>query len=266
MGLLDEWGDVLIEEGLREAADTFFGARKALEDDLAIFTQRVSLLATQTEKIENWRVGLRCFFGSTQITHDLFSALGVCVTGTCPLCASACHVCFNRPRSLTRKASFAKTIWAVYTHLAELIGTYMHGTYSPDPNTPGRMLLSVNLTQVQKMCQELNQRIAVLNKSNRPSESLGFARRLDQDRVMKERITGGGSESWRLDADLSFAPLNCDDLGLPVYPDLPVDTKARTTLTRFCHAFYIQHQKHADAMLAEIQNPDNKRVCTLLRQ
>ncbi|GAB1410645.1 hypothetical protein MASR1M90_17990 [Desulfovibrionales bacterium] len=266
MGLLDEWGDALVEEGLREAADTFFGARKALEDDIALFQDRVGLLKKKSAEIENWRAGLHCLFGAVHEVRELLSALGVPSTAELHPCSPACHICFTWPRSLTRKASFAKTVWIVYARLAELISDYTHGTYSPDPTTPGRMLLSVNLTQIHRTCAQLNERIATLNKSNRPSESLGFARRMDQARVAKERIAGGGGETWRLDADLSFPLLDCTALDLPVYSDLPVDSAARETLDRVSRAFYVRHREEANAVLAELHNSRTNRMCTLLRQ
>ena len=41
MSRLDRYTESLVEEGLKDAAETFFGARKGLEDEIALFETRV---------------------------------------------------------------------------------------------------------------------------------------------------------------------------------------------------------------------------------
>jgi len=77
MGLLDEWGNALVEEGLREAADTFFGARTALEEEIAFFESQVAKLKGQVENIRSWFAGLNCLLGSEADTRFLFDSLHV---------------------------------------------------------------------------------------------------------------------------------------------------------------------------------------------
>ncbi len=263
MGLLDQWGNALVEEGLREAADTFFGIRKALDDDITFFEQRVAILRELAPEIDGWLAGLHCLLGSTEETRKLFAALGVRVPDDKIFDLHACSLHFRRPRSLTRKGLFTKTVWEVYAHLADLISRYTHGVYTPDPTMPGRMLLSVNLDQILNLCAELNRRIMAINERNRPSESLGFAKRLDQARIAQESATGGGGETWTLDAALSFAVLDCDKLGLSTYPDLPTDANARDIVEAYCRNVYASRRAHADAMLTEVQDPHDKHSCEL---
>ena len=265
MGLLDEWGDALVEEGLREAAETFFGARKALDDDIALFESRVGKLKTQAEQIRSWFAGLNCLLGSEENSRYLFESLGVHLEDESLFTHQLCSLQFRRPRSFTRKGLFIKTVWEVYEPLARLIEAYMHGSTYTDPLQPGRILIAPHHDQMRKHCGEINRRIRAINESNRPSESLAFAKRMDQAQVEKESITGGGGQAWNLDRELAFASLVFESYGLPAFPDLPLDSKARSALETCCARIFNRQRDHVDAILDEVFNPEDKKICVLDR-
>lgn len=265
MGLLDEWGDALVEEGLREAADTFFGARKAVDEEIAYFESRVATLRAQAEDIRAWFAGLNCLLGSEGNSRSFFTALGVALPDEDLYHHTVCSLQFRRPRSFTRKGLFAKTVWEVYESLARMIEKYMHGAPYTDPLQPGRVLISIHHEQLRRLCAEINSRIAALNESNRPSESLAFAKRMDQVQIQKESITGGGGQAWCLDRDLAFTPLVFDHYELPIFPDLPMDNKARAALEACCAQIFSRERSHVDTVLDEIFDPTDKKVCILER-
>lgn len=266
MGLLDEWGDALVEEGLREAADTFFGTRKALDDEIDFFKTRVAKLWTMAQEIRAWFAGLNCLLGSEANTRDLFDTLGVRLTDSDLYAVRVCSLQFRRPRGFTRKGLYAKTVWEVYEPLARMIEAYMHGVHYQDPRQPGRMLVSVNHSQLVRHCADINERIRTINESNRPSESLGFARRLNQAERDRENITGGGGPTWNLDQDMAFVLLDFGAFELPVFPDLPVDDTARKMLQECCGRIFSLQREHVDAVFDEVFSPENKKVCLLERK
>jgi hypothetical protein len=265
MGLLDEWGDALVEEGLREAADTFFGARTALDDELAFFESRAAKLRPLAEDIRSWFAGLNCLLGSQSNTRLLFDSLGVTLDDPDLYTLQACSLQFRRPRSFTRKGLFAKTVWEIYEPLARMIESYMHGTPYTDPLHPGRVMISVNYDQLRKLGDEINVRIQEVNESNRPSESLGFAKRMDQTQVFKESVTGGGGQAWTLDRDMAYAPLKFESYELPAFPDLPLDSPARSALEECCAKIFARQREHVDSILDEVFDPQDKTVCILDR-
>lgn len=266
MGLLDEWGDALVEEGLREAADTFFGARKALDDDIAYFEEQAAKLGARVGEIRSWFAGLNCLLGSAEGSRLLFDALGVTLEDPALYSLKVCSLQFRRPRSFTRKGLFAKTVWEVYEPLARNVEAYMHGTPYTDPLYPGRVMISVNYNQLHKLCAEINQRIKNVNESNRPSESLAFAKKMDQALVQKESLTGGGGQAWTLDRDMAFKPLDFDTFGLPSFPDLPLDEKARVKVKECCNRIFEMRRDHVDGVMDEVFSPEDKRFCVLSRE
>ncbi|MGE4440633.1 MAG: hypothetical protein AB7D27_03995 [Desulfomicrobium sp.] len=265
MGLLDEWGNALVEEGLREAADTFFGARTALDEQIATFESRAAKLGRRAEEIRSWFAGLNCLLGSESNTRLLFDSLGVILDDPALYTFQACSLQFRRPRSFTRKGLFAKTVWEIYEPLARLIESYMHGTPYTDPLHPGRVMISVNHDQLRRHCDEINARIQEVNESNRPSESLAFAKRMDQTQVHKESVTGGGGQTWTLDQDLAYPPLVFENYALPSFPDLPLDSASRSVLEECCAKIFARQREHVDAILDEVFDPDDKTICVLDR-
>jgi len=265
MGLLDEWGDALVEEGLREAADTFFGARTALEEEIAFFESQVARLKGQVEDIRSWFAGLNCLLGSEEETRFFFDSLHVTLDDPTLYVHKVCSLQFRRPRSFTRKGLFAKTVWEIYEPLARMIESYMHGTPYSDPMHPGRVMITANHDHLRKFCDEINTRVKSVNESNRPSESLAFAKRMDQTQVFKESLTGGGGQTWTLDRDLAYAPLVFEDYDLPAFPDMPLDAKARATLEECCAKIFSRRREHVDAILDEVFDPEDKTICVLDR-
>ena len=107
MGLLDEWGDALVEEGLKEAADNFFGARKALDADIAWFEEQAAKLRGSAAEIRSWFAGLNCLLGYEAASRMLFDALDVTMDDPSLYVHQVCSLQFCRPRSFTRKGLFA---------------------------------------------------------------------------------------------------------------------------------------------------------------
>lgn len=265
MGRLDEWGTALVEEGLREAADTFFGTRKALDDEIDVFKARVARLADKALGIHSWFAGLNCLLGSQENSRAFFGALGVSLVDQSLYAVRQCSLQFRRPRGFTRKSLYTKAVWEVYVALADLVHEYMHGTTYQDPKQPGRMLVSVHYTQLLRRCADLNEHIARVNESLRPSDSLGFARRMNLAERDRENITGGG-HTWSLDQDLAFLPLDFTSFGLPSFPDLPTNAQAREVLRTFCAQIFSWNRGHIDQIIGEILGPQDKQICILERK
>jgi len=265
MGIMDEWADALVEEGLREAAGTFFGARKALDDEITIFEKRVQDLSRSAGEVRAWFAGLNCLLGTAENSHSFFDALDVDLEDESLYTTQICSLQFKRPHSFTRKSLFAKTVLEVYEPLVRMIETYMHGAHYPDPVQPGRMLVSLHYEQVRAHCAAINARIVRINETNRPSESLGFVKRMDQGMLQKESLTGGGGQVWTLDSQMAFKPLDFAAYALPIFPDLPSTEKAAKQIKDVCAGIYEQQRLHVDAVFDEIFSPDNKKICLIHR-
>lgn len=265
MGLLDEWGDALVEEGLREAADTFFGARRRLEEEITLFESRVAQLREQAREVRSWFAGLGCVLGGEANMRLFFDTIGVSITDTSLYALQVCSLQFKRPHSFTRRRLFTKTVWEVYEPLAYEVEKYMHGVHYTDAGHPGRVFVTVHYDQIVRHCAELNELIRKVNEYNRPSETLGFAKRMDQSMVRKEEITGGGGQVWALDDELAYPALDCAAYELPIFPELPTDGRTKDTVAQCCATIFERERAHVEAILDEVFSPADKKFCILQR-
>lgn len=251
MGIMEEWGDALVQETLREAADMFFGVRREAEDEIALFLSRVADLRLQAEKIHPWRAALSALLGpagSSEFADMLSAPMPVSTV------SEEARPPLLRLRGFTRKGLFVKTAWHIYTVLSGMIDTYMHGAPCTDPSRPGHTLTTIHYEQLQRHCAALNERIARVNESNRPSESLAFAKRMDQNLMQKESITGGGEGSTSLDGELAFSAVDFDACGLPFFPDLPTDGAAKKRFRNLCATIFTRDPSRAKDALAKLMS------------
>lgn len=65
---------------------------------------------------------------------------------------------------------------------------------------------------------------------------------------------------------MAFPPLDFDAFDLPVFPDLPVDDKARQALQECCGRIFSTQRDHVDAVFDEVFSPENKKICVLERR
>lgn len=252
MSIMDEWGDALVDETLHEAADTFFGARKEVEDEISLFTSRVADLRAQAEKIRPWSAGLFFLLGSEE-GQKLMDTLRITLPEE--YFSGGDRPSLPRLRSFTRKGLFVKTAWQVYTSLAGEISAYLHGAFYADPLYPGHKLKTVHYLQLKRHCEAINEHIARVNESNRPSASLAFAKRMDQELIRKEIATGGGVGTASLDEDLAFTPLDFDQYGLPFFSDFPVDGATEKLVKDYCARIYAEDPQRANRAQEELTRP-----------
>ena len=76
-------------------------------------------------------------------------------------------------------------------------------------------------------------------------ESLGFAKRMNQNQVHKESVTGGGEGTVSLDEDLAFSPIEFEACGLPFFPDLPVDGATEKQFRDLCAGVFAREPERA---------------------
>jgi hypothetical protein len=227
MGRMEEWAEGLRYESLRQAADTFFGARKAVERDRALLTQWAHKLHAVSRRLETWTAALNCVLGTPENSRMLLQRLGMALPEERLYELQACLVQVARPRSFTRQGLYCKIVWAVYEHWADALEEYHHGRPYTDPTLPGRKLHTPGYQQVVSLCAELNARIEHTNTAYRPSESLEFVRRLDPAAQDKASVLGCGTELCSLDASLALPLVDLTSFGLVPWPQPPAEEVAR---------------------------------------
>lgn len=219
------------EETISEMATSFFGARKEVEDLLERIDALTAELRSQAGGVqariravnallpENGRAG---FYRAVGVDPQPFLDLPDGPVAEPPKGGFA----------LTASGRYAAQGLAAYQALFEALEMYLHGEYTPDPDSPGHMRLSPNLDLLKRLVKSVNQRIQDVNQT--PSHVLGYLRKLNVAETSKEKYTGAtlGDFADRADASLAYTPVDPAGLGLPEWPDLPLLKNVRAPLSK----------------------------------
>jgi len=247
-GLADE----LMEETLSEAAGTFFGRRKRLEEEIELLQNKIETLKQMEAEVLMRAGDLHYLLLEGRAADDFYKALdvdaGVFVEAVDPA------VRFGRIRkqkALTTAGRYAKTVAEAYERLREAAHIYMHGSYVEDKE--GRKRLTLNYGQIRDWCGELNKQIEKINAEASPSEVLAYVKKLDVDATEKAKITGAGSSyDESLDHEMAFDVLDCTGIDLTVAPDLPEVGKAQPGIKAFCKGLAASHKDEVEALMDSV--------------
>jgi hypothetical protein len=245
--------DALETEVLSEMAETFFGARKALEDltdDLMLCVESLRVLSS---KVFARVLFLRSLLLGEPGEAAFFAALGL--PPQFPMVQAEPGVRVWKPDSLPfaflPSSRFAEAVLLAYGEIFHACEVYMVGEYEDDPEQKGRKRMSMNYAQVESRCHQLNTRIDKLNADMAPSSVLQYARNISAaDQAGQGSITNAlGAES--LDKGLLFVPVDCYALGLWRAPSLPAPQVCEGKVRAFAKTFYAAHEEQARRVLKE---------------
>ena len=253
---LEGFVDSLAAEGLEEAADNFFGRRKALETDMDHFRQQAEKLrdmgrsaCTALESLHFVLIqgqGVDLFYERLEL--DPPDDRDVSHSGRWTLQQEV-----TLPWALGRKWRYVRLVKKVYQAAQKKIHAYLHGMHYDDPDVPGRKVQSLNLEQLRQRFEKLNAQVENLNQHYRPEDVLLFAKRMDVERAEAEESMGAGGE-YTLRGDLAFTPLDWDLLSLPDLPDLPELWKIEKLLVALCRELYDTHPDEAGQVLQTVRS------------
>lgn len=248
MKKIDQFSDTLTEETLKEAADTFFGKRKEVEEDLELLHKQARELQRQAADIEGLLSGMNYILAKGRASKAFWAGLGHdALSEYLPRWQNEVLL----PRAWTRKGRFFSLMHKLYSQVSEKIEVYVHGRYIDDPEIKGRKKLTSNLTTLKNHANKLNETIQKVNACQSPDEVMAFARRLDVETSDKKQFTGSGL-IYDYDRDLCLPPLEMDSLGVKEYPELPADKQAMNRLEQTSREVYARFRQEIDPVLDEI--------------
>jgi hypothetical protein len=246
--------DALESEVLTEMAETFFGARKALEDLLEDFQLHVEDIRAREAQVFSRIFYLRSLLLGPEGEAALFAALG---TGSLfPVSkdhsGSRTWHPSSLPFALFPGTRFVKAVLQAYAEVCHACEVYRVGEYEDDPDNRRRKRLAPNYQQLERLCAHLNQRIEKLNTEMTPSSVLQFARSISSPEQPGQGAleTSLGAES--LDKGLMFQKIDFKALGLWRAPALPPVEASEKTISRFCASYYEQHGPQIKKVLADL--------------
>lgn len=248
---IQNFAEALVEEGLSEAAGTFFGKRKRLEDQILMFEEKCKELRIIGEQVIVWGHALSFLFPEEDSVADFYTAIGVDPSEARPLVGSCWKVEFILPRALFAKARYRKTVYKIYCRLYEAWDIYEHGRYYDDPSRPGGKKQTINLHAMRDWAKNLDDTITTVNRDNQASQILQFAKQFRLGENERERIAGADLH-YTLDDDLAFPPIDLDACDFLLFPQLPAPESVKGPLVAFCNKLYATHKETIKKIMDEV--------------
>lgn len=251
----EEMVSALQEEVLNEMAETFFSARKAVDEEIELFRTRGEELRRNGRRAlrrAGWLVEVLTGPDmAAQLWRDLevpgaFMRLVADGTGDTPHCAP--------PFAWTRGGRYEKLLLDAYEATWRAFDEYLHGVPTPTPGRPGTVR-GLGYRRYRQWAAEINHMVDKVNGNHAPSGVPGVARALDVAGREKVKVADSGMSGYTgvLDAALALSRLDEKLPGLPDLPLLPPPDVAARIVRVLARRVWRERRERAVEVLARAQ-------------
>jgi hypothetical protein len=247
----------LLDEMLTEVAETFFGARKEVDDMRTLLDEHLQGLRAKESAIRRQLAFLAYLLVDPPTTADFFRMLEVEAEplGALP-CAAADAPAEPLPFGWRRKSQYVKLVLRAYAQLHLLLNDYQNGTFSdarPGPEAPSpRQAAYCKL--VLELAKLINAKISELNRNMPPSGTLRFVKQFDAQMQLKDFVAGSNIADYTrtIDAKLRLPSIDLDSLPIVDFPSLPAPDIAAARIEAYCRKTFKAHKAVLVSRLGEL--------------
>jgi hypothetical protein len=248
--------DSLAEETLQEAADTFFGQRKSIEEAMTIYERHVHQLREIMIQVQVRQSNLHAVLAEDRESGvaDFYQSLGIDPEQVpWPGDQSSADLgMLSIPFALRAKRRYAKLLCSAYAQFASQARDYMHGRTYKDPKDSRRYRVTLNYDQVFALYSSIKKQIQKTNQESSPTEVLQFVKQLDVERSAKESLVGVPLR-YTLDEEMAIPQPDFAASGLAAYPDLPDLDQVRDRILDWADTRYRQDPDWIKRILSQLQ-------------
>ncbi len=247
MNKLNYLSDEMAEETLKEAADTFFGKRKKIDDELDLFFKQAEQLRLRDSSVKEKVSRLNYLLPDDDSVNLFWNKLGL-GDSVYPSIKGQWKESATLPWALTLKGKYQKTVLSLYDDLISLVQDYLYGRYVDHPEIKGKKIITPNLSYLKTRAEDINSQINEINCSSKPDDVLAFTRRMDVNESSKRESVGSGLE-YSFDQELCFEPVDFDSLGLTPYPELPAGKKDLNNIAQVSKSIFREKKDRVRTIL-----------------
>ena len=246
--------DSLKMEVLSEMADTYFGARRELDQMLEHFDRLTDQLSVLARTVERNAGLLHFLLLEDQGVPGFYTALGVSPEAVAYHGYKGAISSLNLPLALSPKGRWLRSVRRAYKTFQAVAFDYMHGHSEVDPKDRRRRRTSLHFELLQALAERINRSIMHVNRDLRLDDALEYAKGLEPGLMERERMAGAGQYSERGNSDFDFEPIAFEDLGLKAMPDLPDPKDAFGMARPWLKRFYRGHRQEITARMQALKN------------
>ncbi|NJB67614.1 hypothetical protein GGQ74_001254 [Desulfobaculum xiamenense] len=259
----DELADGLVQETLVEAANTFFGARKNLDEEIEAYRKAADDFAAVEAVVLRKAGALNYLLLEGRAVADFYTAIGVSAPHLVDMPDPAVRDTDDLEPLLvlTTRGRYVGLVLNAYSALASEVEAYLHGRYYNASDGSGRKLITPNYSHLHKWCGRLNEKIRDVNENHSPSGTLCFVKGLDASLLERQRLSGATFDNYcqELDEELKFKPVECLGMNYIHPPDLPELRAVKRAVTAFARSLYAAHRDEVKRLLTGFATPSATR-------
>lgn len=253
---IDDLTESLTTEILVEMADSFFGARKSIDEEKERFNIQAAKVKAIGEATLKRISLLHSLLLKKKYLQDFYRSLGVAPDQLVRLVETTPNnERISVPFAFTRRKRYEKLLLRAYGEAAGAVSGYLHGEYYSDPKEPGRKRLTPSYENLQAWAKKINDHVKKVNQGHSPSSVLSFSKSLNGPQLRHESISeatiNGYSNS--LDHSLALPPVDFQAYGLQELPELPAPDRVKSKVAGFARGLYKQHKERINALLEHLK-------------
>jgi hypothetical protein len=252
---MPEYDSPLTEEVLKDVAQTFFGARKRLDDMIDILEEFARILRKKAAVVER-RAGLLHYLLVTEaLSARFYEAIGAGDTGDLSGCRPPDPLPPRQiPFAVTGRGRFVKMAIDQYGRLQQACREYQCSSANPLADVRHEEEACVDARLVKAMWELVNRKIREVNEESSPSTVLQYAKGLDARGEKQSRVAGATAGEYEgMDQKYVYRPIPLDQMGLRQFPDLPKPDSCRPKIKRFCKSVYPQIREEVGRRLRRLK-------------
>ncbi len=252
---MTDYDSPLTDEILSDVAQTFFGARKKLDDMIDILDGYVDVLRRKAEAVQQRAGLLHYLLVDEQWVPRFYAALGVDDPGDLSGCSPPAPLPRVRiPLALTGRGRFAATVADRYRRLAKACREYHCSSANPLAAADSPEEACVDVRLVNAMRDLINEKIHAINEESSPSVVLQYAKGFDAQGEKRSSVAGATAGEYAgMDQKYVYLPIPVERMGLKRFPELPRLERCRTNIKRFCREVYPQIEGEAARRLKQLK-------------
>lgn len=249
-----EFADQLQHEVVTDMAESYFGARKDLDDMIDAFNLMVEEFRQMGPKLSQAAAVLHHLLLDRETARDFYISLDI-VPSCIPFGDVTPRPFFDPLPFAFTGGRYQKCVFRAYDIFQKTADEYLNGVYYEDPEFKGRKRLTVHYLRLKALCEHINDEVERVNGGMSPSGALRYLKTMDPVRVEQEKMIGEAClVEGAIDKELLFLPIDFEALSLPIVQDLPALYKVKPLIKEFCEQIYPSRKHDVQAAMAGLRD------------